>query len=182
MTVVPQQSITTSARPAFVRLAAPSAMMRPFSASNDSASPRGAARSPVTRAPMLTTPNVPIAPRARLLVLAQAPIDDGPGACPVVGAEHARVHDRLGGGVEHLVLQLTAAELGADEVPHELQQLHALARAARRASQEFLEIRARLGTGERRLRGRQLLESTAGQLADRAQHVHDQAALQTHAG
>ncbi len=58
MTVVPRQSITTSARPAAVRLAAPSAVMRPLSTSSDSASPRGAASTPVTSAPMLMTPSV----------------------------------------------------------------------------------------------------------------------------
>src|SRR5919108_5615601 len=103
MTVVPRQSTTTSARAALVRLAARSAVMRPSSASSDSASPRGAASTPVTNAPMLTTPSVG---NVSSLVLAEAAVDDGLGARPVVRAEHARVHDGLGGGVEHLVLQL----------------------------------------------------------------------------
>ena len=63
MTVVPRQSMTTSARAALVRLADPSAVMRPSSASSDSASPRGAERTPVTKAPMLTTPSVGTLPR-----------------------------------------------------------------------------------------------------------------------
>ena len=58
MTVVPRQSMTTSARAALVRLPAPTAVIRPFSASNDSASPRGAVSTPVTSVPILTTPSV----------------------------------------------------------------------------------------------------------------------------
>src|SRR5437870_3142195 len=83
---------------------------------------------------------------------AETAVDHGFGALPVVRAEHARVHDRLRGGVEHLVLELSPAELGPDEVPDELQELHALAGAHRRPAHELLEIGARLRTVEPRLR------------------------------
>src|SRR5512145_3226352 len=130
MTVVPRQSTTTSAPRAAVRLAAPRAAMRPPSTRIDSTSSRGAARSPVASAPMSTSPSV------ATLVLSQAAVDGGRPALPVVGAEHARVHDGLGGRVEHLVLELPPRELRADEVPHELQQLHPLARGGSGAAHE----------------------------------------------
>src|SRR5262245_4327772 len=176
MTVVPRQSTTTSARAAFVRLVAPSAVIRPFSASSDSTSPRGAARTPVTSAPMLISPSV------ATLVLAEAAVDGRLRARPVVGAKHARVHHRLRGGVEHLVLELPSAELRADEVPDELEELDPLARLRCRPTHEPLDVGARLRARERGLRRRQLLEGAAGQLADGAQHVDDQPALQAHAG
>src|SRR5882762_1751939 len=62
-------------------------------------------------------------------VLVEATIDHGFGGIPVIRLEHAPIHDGLRRRVEHLVLELAAAELGADEVPDELHELDALAGA-----------------------------------------------------
>src|SRR5215831_7656848 len=76
-------------------------------------------------------------------VFPETAVDHRAGRHPVVGAEHTRVHDGLGGRVEHLVLELTAAELGAHEIPHELEELHALARCRGRPAMVALEVGAR---------------------------------------
>src|SRR2546425_3294001 len=198
MTVVPRQSTTTSALPAPIVDAAPSAATRPSSTRMASASARGAVITPVAKTPMFTRPSVAISapcptrfhaprrgdgwggrvragakgpvpdkwrrtPRARMepsrkgaahacrrgpldparmrpphptrgpldharprsplpppgprkdLVLTETAVDHGFGRAPVVGLEHATVYDGLRRRVEHLVLELAAAELGADE-------------------------------------------------------------------
>src|SRR5882724_405784 len=80
---------------------------------------------------------VPVAPTRRRdhklaagsSIRVQAARDHFFGGGPVVGAEHAAVHDGLRGGVEHLVLELAPSELGTDEIPDQLHELDALARA-----------------------------------------------------
>src|SRR2546428_7123453 len=174
ITVVRRQPITTSARAAWVRAPAPSAAIRPSWASTLSISARGDASTPVASAPMLTSPSVGTRRSARRprprSVLAETTVDRRLRALPVVSAEHPRIHDGLGGRVEHLVLELAAAELRAHEVPHQLEQLHAVAGGGGGPAHEALDVGPRLGAGEARLRGRQLLEGTAGQLAQRPQH------------
>src|SRR5438552_10007999 len=122
MTVVPRQSTTTAAPRAAVSASAPIAVMRPSSTSSASASSDGASSTPVAIAPMLTRPSVVTGS-----VLAEASVHHRLRGLPVVRAVHPPVHDRLGRRVEHLVLELTATELGTDEVPQELQQLDPLA-------------------------------------------------------
>src|SRR5262245_36639750 len=89
-------------------------------------------------------------------VLAEAAVDRCARRRPVVGAEHARVHDGLGRRVEHLVLELAAAELGAHEVPDQLEELHALARRRGRPAMIALEVGARGRALEAGLRRREL--------------------------
>src|SRR5512138_3849562 len=79
---------------------------------------------------VLSTPAAPgchaarrAATRTPTSVLAETPIDHVLSGRPVVRPEHAPIHDGLGGRVEHLVLELSSTELGADEVPDELHQL-----------------------------------------------------------
>src|SRR6266545_958326 len=71
-------------------------------------------------------------PEAATLVLPEATVDQIFGGVPVVGLEHSPVHDGLRRRIEHLVLELAAAELGADEIPDELHELDALAGAGGR--------------------------------------------------
>src|SRR5262245_11634226 len=130
--------MTTSADAAPVRPATPIAAIRSPSTSIDSTSARGVDSTPVASAPMLTIPSV-VMPSGRSSVLAQASIHDRAGARPVVGAEHPRVHHGLGGGIEHLVLELASPELAADEVPDQLEQLHTVAGIHTRPPEEPLE-------------------------------------------
>src|SRR6266849_1896279 len=238
MTVVPRQSTTTSALPAPVRDAAPMAAIRPFSTRIASASARGAASTPVAKAPMLTRPSVGTSPpnprqrsrgrptggagrrgrgrrdpfptrdggrrapgwspataeqrtraawssraRPRLpaapvglprharrddsdatLVLAEATVDQIFGGVPVVGLEHSPVHDGLRRRIEHLVLELAASELGADEIPDEFHELDALTRARSGRLVVAFRVGAGIRAGERGLRGRHGLEGAARQL------------------
>src|SRR5437870_12054816 len=122
ITVVPRQSITTSARAASVRAPAPSAAIRPSWASTLSISARGDASTPVASAPMLTSPSVGTRRSARRRrppsVLAETTVDRRLRALPVIGAEHPRIHHGLGRRLEHLVLQLAAPELPCPRLPH----------------------------------------------------------------
>src|SRR6266508_478564 len=120
-------------------------------------------------------------PEAATLVLPEATVDQIFGGVPVVGLEHSPVHDGLRRRVEHLVLELAASELGADEIPDELHELDALTRARSGRLVVAFRVGAGIRAGERGLRGRHGLESTARQLAKRAHHVHDQPALEPHA-
>src|SRR3990172_11586268 len=150
MTVVPWQSTTTSAAAAAVREPAPTAAISPLSTRIASASSRGADSTPVARAPMLTRPSV-----ATRSVLAEAAVDGGLGGRPIVGLEHPRVHHGLRRRVEHLVLQLAAAELRSDEVPDELDQLDPVARVRHARPVVALRVRPGLRAREARLgRGR----------------------------
>src|SRR3990170_1469377 len=147
MTVVPWQSTTTSAAAAAV-LEAEAILVE--SGRRPRASSRGANNTPVARAPMLTRPSV-----ATGSVLAEAAVDGGLGGRPIVGLEHPRVHHWLRRRVEHLVLQLAAAELRADEVPDELDQLDPVARVRHARPVVALRVRPGLRAREARLgRGR----------------------------
>src|SRR5690242_6429952 len=55
----------------------------------------------------------------------QAAGHEAPALLPVEVPEGAGVHDGLARGVEHLVLELAAAELGPHEVPHQVQEADA---------------------------------------------------------
>src|SRR5690242_12092766 len=112
------------------------AATRPSETSRLSPWRRGESRRPVTSSPMLTSPSVPIALLGHgcrpvpLSVLAEAALGQLAGAVPVVGPVEAGVHHRLARRVEHLVLQLSTGELGADHVPDQLQELDPLAGVA----------------------------------------------------
>src|SRR5215813_15544768 len=62
-------------------------------------------------------------------ILTETTVDHAFGGRPVVRPEHATVHDGLRSRVKHLVLELAAAELGANEVPDQLHELDPLPRA-----------------------------------------------------
>src|SRR5580765_7581938 len=85
------------------------------------------------------------------LVFREQAVDHGLGGGPVVGAKHAPVHHRLGGGVEHLVLELAPAVLGADEVPDQLDELHPVVRGGGRRPVVALGMGARLAREKARL-------------------------------
>src|SRR5438552_17315165 len=145
------------------------ATMRASRTSTASASIVGASRTPVAIAPMLTSASVVMSvrrtTRARrgrvvrheLSVLPETPVHQLLRRCPVVRAKHAAVHHRLGRRVEHLVLELAPRELGADEIPDELDQLDAVARAGRARLEVALGRGARLLADEARLGRRNVL-------------------------
>src|SRR6266849_3431533 len=143
--------------------------------------PRGSARAP--RGPLdpgrARLPR-PLACRNEhaTLVLVETTLDHSFGGPPVVRLEHAPIHDGLRRRVEHLVLELAAPELGADEVPDELHELDALARPGGARLVVARGVGAGLGARERGLRRRHGLEGAARQLAKRAHHVHDQPPLE----
>src|SRR6266581_4262657 len=177
MTVVPWQSTTTSAAAADVLEAAPMATISPLSTRMASASRRGADSTPVARAPMLRRPSV-----ATGSVLPEAAVDGGLGRRPIVGLEHPGVHHGLRGRVEHLVLELAAAELRADKVPDELDELDPVARVRHARPVVALRVCPGLPAREARLGRGHGLEGSARQLAERPHHVHDEPALEAHPG
>src|SRR5204863_117107 len=76
-------------------------------------------------------------------------------------------HDERGAGIELLVLQVAAGELGADQVPGELVELHALERAELRRLPVLLEELAQLAVVHHRAVGRHLEHAAADELAQR---------------
>src|SRR5207247_150881 len=177
MTVVPRQSTTTSAASAPVLDPAPSAAIRPCSTRIASASSRGDARMPVASAPMFTRPRLAISPRRG----ERPPHSSTEGGYAPLGlprptprTAHPR---RLRRRVEHLVLELASAELGADEVPDELDELDPFARRGGGGPVVPLGVGASFLAREGGLRGRHGLKGAARQLAQRAHHVDDQPAL-----
>src|SRR5207245_1409240 len=110
------------------------------------------------------SPGMTVVPR-------QSTTTSAPAAPVFDAAPRAAVHDGLRRRVEHLVLELAPAELGADEVPDELDELDALARGGGGGFVVPLGVGAGLLAREGGLRGRHGLEGAAGQLAERPHHV-----------
>src|SRR5262249_43166525 len=87
-----------------------------------SAGRAGSGPGPLLRAPLRRPAPRLIGPDLRASVLREQPPDVVPARLPVERAEHLAVRDVLGGGREHLELELAAGELRAGEVPHRLEQ------------------------------------------------------------
>src|SRR5260221_823589 len=82
-------------------------------------------------------------------------------------AEAVVAHDERGAGIELLVLQVAAGELGADQVPGQLVELHALERAELRRLPVFLEQSLQVLVVHHRDVGRHLEDAAAEELAQR---------------
>src|SRR5919108_4859224 len=78
------------------------------------------------------------------VIARQAMINEGLRGCPIEAAELASLD---GGGlarVEHLVLEMTRAELRPERIPQKLQQLHPLRPSRPRPAHVAIDIRRRV--------------------------------------
>src|SRR5918996_5413170 len=92
-----------------------------------------------------TGPRTTTVSRGVGVVARQATINQGFRSCPIESAKFAALDSCGLARVEHLVLQMTRAELRAESVPQELQQLHPIAGSRFRPAHVAFDIRRRAG-------------------------------------